>query len=380
LASELERDLESGFLRRALNLAEGGRGRVSPNPLVGAVVARDGQVLGEGHHAELGGVHAEVAALADCRSRGHDPAGSTMHVTLEPCAHHGRQPPCTDAILAARVARVVIGAEDPSAKASGRGPGILRDEGIEVLWAEGGEAAAARLQNQAFRKHARTGRPQVVLKSALSLDGYTATRSGDSRWISGAESRASVHRWRAEADAVAVGIGTVLADDPLLTARDVTMSDGAAPHQSLRVVFDSRARLPRDSQLVRTAGEGGVMLVVDAGEPAPDRLTALREAGIEPLSVAGDRGERIRAALDELGRRGITSLLLEGGAELAGAFLDAGEVDELRLFIAPIVLGAGRPLAARGGVAGVAGAERALAIDWQRSGPDALARARLREW
>src|SRR5829696_7091839 len=159
-------------LGRAIELAAGGRGRVSPNPLVGAVIVRDGEVIGEGFHAELGGVHAEVAALADCRARGHDPAGATMYVSLEPCAHHGRQPPCTQAILAAGIARVVIAADDPSEKASGRGPGILRDEGIEVSFADGAEAAAARLANQPFRKHARTGRPLVMLKSALSLDGF----------------------------------------------------------------------------------------------------------------------------------------------------------------------------------------------------------------
>ena len=206
-------------LRRALELAEGGRGRVSPNPLVGAVLVRDGEAIGEGFHAELGGRHAEVAALEDCRARGHEPSGATLYVTLEPCAHQGRQPPCTDAILAAGVARVVIASEDPSEKASGRGPGILRDEGIEVELANGEEAAAARLLNQPFRKHSRTSRPLVVLKSALSLDGRVATAGGDSKWISGEASRALAHRWRAECDAVCVGIGTALADDPLLTAR-----------------------------------------------------------------------------------------------------------------------------------------------------------------
>ncbi len=204
------------------------------------VVAADGEVIGEGWHAELGDVHAEVAALADCRERGADPAGATIYVSLEPCAHQGRQPPCTDAILAAGIARVVIGCDDPTEKASGRGPGILRDEGVEVVFADGAEAAAARIAVQAFRKHAITGRPLVVLKSALSLDGFTATASGDSKWISGPESRALVHRWRAEADAVAVGIGTALADDPLLTARDV--DDASTARQPARVVFDSTRR------------------------------------------------------------------------------------------------------------------------------------------
>src|SRR6188472_4436871 len=206
-------------LRRALELAEGGRGCVSPNPLVGAVIVRDGTVIGEGFHAELGGLHAERAALEDCRNRGNDAAGATMYVTLEPCAHQGRQPPCVDALLEAKLARVVIASDDPSEKAAGRGPGILRDGGVEVAFAAGEEATAARLLNQPFRKHSRTGLPLVTLKLAMSLDGRTSTQPGDSPWISGEQSRALVHRWRAESDAVAVGIGTVLADDPLLTAR-----------------------------------------------------------------------------------------------------------------------------------------------------------------
>jgi diaminohydroxyphosphoribosylaminopyrimidine deaminase/5-amino-6-(5-phosphoribosylamino)uracil reductase len=364
-------------LARCLELAEGGRGKVSPNPLVGAVIVRDGETLGEGYHAELGAVHAEVAAIADCRRRGHEPAGATMYVSLEPCAHHGRQPPCTEAILAAGIARIVIAADDPSERASGRGPGILRDEGIEVAFADGVEASRARLANQPFRKHARTGRPLVTLKSALSLDGFTATESGESRWISGAESRALVHAWRAESDAVAVGIGTALADDPLLTARDVGTVRVVQP---ARVVFDSAARLPLGSKLVGSLAEAPLYVVVDAGAAPAERVTALRDAGAEVIEVAGGRVARVRAGLDELGRRDIASILLEGGAGLAGAFLDAGELDELRLFIAPVLLGAGRPLIVGQGRQQVAAAERLLAFDWERSGEDLLARGRLREW
>jgi diaminohydroxyphosphoribosylaminopyrimidine deaminase/5-amino-6-(5-phosphoribosylamino)uracil reductase len=371
-------DADGPPLRRALELAEGGRGHVSPNPLVGAVVLRDDEVVGEGFHAELGGVHAEVAAIRDCRARGHDPSGATLYVSLEPCAHQGRQPPCTEAILDAGIARVVVGSDDPTEKASGRGPGILRDEGVEVAFAEGAEAAAARLLNQPFRKHARTGRPQVTLKSALSLDGRTATGSGDSRWISGVESRALVHRWRAEIDAVVVGIGTALADDPLLTARDVS---DPAPRQPARVVFDSSARLPLESQLVQSTDVATLISIVSTEAPA-ERVTALRDAGADVIAVPGDRVQRVSAGLEVLGRHGITSLLLEGGAELAGSFLDAGEVDELRLFIAPVVLGgeASRPLAAGEGASGVDAAARALAMDWERSGDDLLIYARLREW
>ena len=357
-------------LRRALELAEGGRGRVAPNPLVGAVVVREGEAIGEGFHARLGGFHAEVAALESCRRRGEDPAGATMYVTLEPCAHHGRQPPCTDAIVAAGLARVVVGADDPTEKASGRGPGILRDEGIEVVQAEGAEAAAARLLDQAFRKHARTAKPLVVHKAAVSLDGRTATADGDSKWISGPESRALVHRWRAEAGAIAVGIGTALADDPLLTARDA-----GAHRQPLRVVFDSGARLPLGSQLVATVDEAPLLVLCAPGAPE-ERVEALRSAGAD-VHAAGT----ISAALEELGRREATSLLLEGGATLAGAFLGAGEIDELRLFLCPVILGEdGAPLFAAGGAKAIADAPRPLAADWSASGEDMLLRARLREW
>jgi diaminohydroxyphosphoribosylaminopyrimidine deaminase / 5-amino-6-(5-phosphoribosylamino)uracil reductase len=363
-------------LRHALELAEGGRGKVGPNPLVGAVIVRDGELLGGGHHARLGGLHAEVAALRDAAERGHDPAGATLYVSLEPCAHRGRQPPCVDAVLAAGIARVVIGSDDPSEKASGRGPGILRDEGVEVAFADGAEAAAARLLIQPFRKHARTGRPLVALKAALSVDGFTATESGESRWISGPAGRALVHGWRAEADAVTVGIGTVLADDPLLTARD---TEPPPARQPARVVFDSTARLPLDSNLLGSLDQASVYVIAEAGAP-PDRVGALRDAGAEVIEVGGERPARVVAALDELGRRGITALMLEGGAMLAGSFRDAGELDELRLFIAPLLLGAGRPLLTGGGATTVAGAQRPLASDWERCGDDILFRARLREW
>jgi diaminohydroxyphosphoribosylaminopyrimidine deaminase / 5-amino-6-(5-phosphoribosylamino)uracil reductase len=363
-------------LQRALALAEGGRGRVSPNPLVGAVLVRDGEPIGEGFHAELGGPHAEVAALEDCRARGQEPSGATLYVTLEPCAHQGRQPPCTDAILAAGVARVVIASEDPSEKASGRGPGILRDEGLEVELADGEEAAAARLLNQAFRKHSRTARPLVLLKSALSLDGRVATGSGDSRWISGEASRALAHRWRAQCDAVCVGIGTALADDPVLTARDV----GAA-RQPTRVVFDSAARLPLDSRLVGSLAEAPLLVIASPAASA-ERARELREAGAEVVVCDGDPPGRVAAALAELGRRRITSMLLEGGPTLAGSFLDAGEVDELRLFIAPMVLGGAgaRPLAEGKGAVAIADATPALAVESERIDGDLLIRARLREW
>ncbi len=281
-------------LARAIELAERGQGRTSPNPVVGAVVVRDGVVVGEGFHEAAGRLHAEREALAACGDL--DVTGATMYVSLEPCAHQGRTPPCTEAIVEAGIARVVIASDDPSEHAAGRGPGILRDEGIEVVMADGALAAAARRLNQPFRKHARTGRPHVLFKSAMTLDGKVATRTGDSKWISGESSRARAHAWRAERDAVVVGIGTALADDPLLTAR----FEGVE-RQPRRVVFDSEGRLPLDSQLVRGAAE--VPLTVVVSRAAPRAATdALEVAGAEVIvSVGENEPARVRSALDQLG-------------------------------------------------------------------------------
>jgi diaminohydroxyphosphoribosylaminopyrimidine deaminase / 5-amino-6-(5-phosphoribosylamino)uracil reductase len=371
-AAVTERDVR--HLQRAIELAERGRGRTSPNPLVGAVLVKGGRTIGEGWHAALGEAHAERAAIDACSE---DPAGATMYVTLEPCAHHGRTPPCTDAIVGARIGRVVIASDDPTTKAAGRGPGILRDEGIEVELADGDVAVAARLLNQPFRKHARTGRPHVVLKSAMTLDGKVATRTGDSQWISNEESRALAHRWRAEADAVAVGIGTALADDPTLTAR----FDGAW-RQPLRVVFDSEAALPLTSKLVRSVTEAPVLVVCSRAAPKR-RTAALEAAGCEVIvATGGNEPARIEAALDELGARGVQSILLEGGPRIAGALFDVGEVDELRIVVAPVVAG-GReaPSPIHGsGVERIAEARRALASEVRRLGDDVLFAARLREW
>jgi diaminohydroxyphosphoribosylaminopyrimidine deaminase/5-amino-6-(5-phosphoribosylamino)uracil reductase len=314
-------------------------------------VVRDGEVIGEGWHAELGGAHAERAALADCQGRSEDPAGATMYVTLEPCAHHGRTPPCTEAILRAGIARVVIGSDDPSEKAAGRGLGILRDGGVEVEIATGEEATAARLLNQPFRKYARTGLPLVTLKLAMSLDGQTSTPPGESPWISGERSRELVHRWRTESDAIAVGIGTVLADDPLLTVR---IPDTRQP---LRVVFDRQARLPLDSRLLATLDDSPLLVVVSPNADS-GKTAALRAIGAEILVADG-----VRATLFELGRRGITSLFLEGGQTLVAAFADAGEIDEARVFVAPLLLG---------------GSSRIEPVD--PGAQDTLIETRFREW
>jgi diaminohydroxyphosphoribosylaminopyrimidine deaminase/5-amino-6-(5-phosphoribosylamino)uracil reductase len=375
----LDAQIDLPHLARALELAEGGRGQVSPNPLVGAVIGRDGVVISEGFHHAVGSPHAEVEAIRAAGAQ--DLAGATMYVSLEPCCHHGRTPPCTDAIVNAGIGRVVVAADDPSGHASGRGLGILRDEGVEVIVAEGELADRARLQNQPFRKHARTGRPWVLFKSAMTLDGKVATRTGDSKWISGEQSRQLAHRWRAQCDGVAVGIGTALADDPQLTAR---VQDPAHPvtRQPRSVVFDSLGRLPLESTLVSEARRRALTVVVSRAAPRA-ATDALSTHGVDVVVAAGENEPaRVRSALEQLGAAGVGSVLLEGGPRLAGAFLDAGEVDEIRLFLAPLVLGgrtARDPLEGEG-VEAIADATRALSLDCERVGEDLLVTSRLKLW
>ena len=366
---------DHAHLARAIEIAQNGRGRVQPNPLVGAVVVKDGEVMGEGWHDLYGGPHAEVNAIAACGDADLD--GATIYVSLEPCCHEGKTPPCTDAILAAGIGRVVVASDDPTEKAAGRGLGILRDEGVEVDVADGELAGRARLMNQAFRKHARTGRPWVLFKSAMTLDGKVATQAGDSKWISSETSRHRAHHWRATVDAVVVGIGTALADDPQLTAR----IEGVEK-QPRRVVFDATGRLPLDSKLVKAASE--LPLTVVVSRAAPRTATEnLELAGADVIVATGEHEPaRVRSALDQLGERDVYGLLLEGGPHLAGAFFDAGEIDEMRLFIAPLVLGGktARDPVEGAGVERISEALRALTLDCEALGEDVLLTARLKEW
>ncbi len=365
---------DTRHLLRAIELASEAHGRTSPNPLVGAVVVKQGRTIGEGFHAAAGQPHAERVALESCDA---DPRGATMYVTLEPCCHHGRTPPCTEALIESGIARVVVASDDPTHKAAGRGLGILRDEGVDVEVVNGEVGQAARLMNQPFRKHAKTGRPHVIFKSAMTLDGRVATHTGDSQWISGEYSRARSHRWRAHADAVAVGIGTALVDDPQLTSR----VEGVG-RQPRRVVFDSEARLPVASRLVRSAAEIPVTIV--CSRAASRAATgALESAGVEVIrATGGTEADRVRSGLDELGAREIQSVLLEGGPHLAGAFLDAGEIDEIRLFVAPMIAGGknARPPLEGKGVEAIDAARRSLTTEVERIGEDVLISSRLTEW
>jgi diaminohydroxyphosphoribosylaminopyrimidine deaminase/5-amino-6-(5-phosphoribosylamino)uracil reductase len=311
-------------MRRALALARRGWGQTAPNPMVGAVIVREGGVIAEGYHRRYGAPHAEVEALqlAGARAR-----GATMYVTLEPCAHHGKTPPCVDAILAAGVGRVVIATRDPNPVAAG-GRERLTRAGIEVV--VGVEEPRAREHNAIFLHTQTSRRAWVTLKLAMSIDGAIADADGRSRWITGAESQRAVHWLRAGHDAAGVGIGTAIADDPALTVRHVR-SPRVPP---TRIVFDREARLPLESTLVRTARETATLVV--AHQPAPARVRALRARGV-PVIDAPTLGE----ALVALRARDIRSVLVEGGARLAGALVESALVDRLIIFHAPVLLGAG---------------------------------------
>lgn len=366
---------ELGIWDRAMQLAAQGRGSTSPNPNVGAVIARQGEIIGEGWHRRVGEAHAEREAIADAESRGHDVAGATMYVTLEPCAHEGRQPPCAELLVEKGLAEVVIGCPDPNPKTAGRGPRQLRDAGIKVREADPEVADRARLAVQEFRKHVQTGKPLVTLKMAMSLDGRVATDQGDSRWISSPESRRLVHEWRAASDAVAVGSGTVRDDDPRLTAREVEVE-----RQPARVLFVTDAVIPEDAAVFEDIDSARLIVIVGP-EADPDRISRLEADGAEVLTVDGeDRSASFSEAMSSLGSLGFTSLLLEGGPVIAGAALAGGEVDRLELFVAPILLGSGRSVVEGEGVGSIADAPTALETGLSRVGPDLLVSARLKEW
>lgn len=345
------------WMRRALALARRGWGRTAPNPLVGAVLVRDGHVVGVGWHAQWGGPHAEAMALA---AAGEDARGATCYVTLEPCAHTGKTPPCADALIAAGVARVVYAVSDPSPVAAG-GAARLRAAGIATT--AGVEADAARALIAPFLHLAHGGaRPFVTLKLARSLDGAVAPADGAMRWLTGPMARRWVHRARAQADAIAVGIGTVLADDPALTVRDVS-PPRVAP---VRVVFDRTLRLPLGSHLVRTAREVPV-LVVAHPEADPARARALEAAGVTVVAAA-----TLADGLAVLRARGIGHLFCEGGATIARALLDAELVDRLVIFTAPVALGAGARPAFGPGIGRRGDDLRFRVVAHRRLGPDVL--------
>ncbi len=349
-------ELDRWHMARALELAERGRGLVEPNPMVGCIIARGAELLGEGWHRRFGGPHAEIEALALARERAR---GATLYVTLEPCSHQGKTPPCTEAIINAGISRVVAAIRDPFPAVDGSGFAQLQAAGIEVVAGIMEEQAAA--LNAPYLKLVRTGLPWVIAKWAMTLDGKLATSQGDSRWISNAGSRAIVHALRGRMDAIVVGRGTAERDDPLLTARP------EGPRRATRVVLDSLASLDVASQLVRTAREWPVLVAVSDAAPA-ERCDALRKFGCEVFICAGDDyASRLRGMLTEFGRRRWTNILIEGGGKLLGEAFDAGLIDEAHVFVAAKLCGGEAAPSPLGGVgmAMMSGAIPLLDVTWR---------------
>ncbi|AWN17893.1 bifunctional diaminohydroxyphosphoribosylaminopyrimidine deaminase/5-amino-6-(5-phosphoribosylamino)uracil reductase RibD [Salinisphaera sp. LB1] len=352
-AIERRQPLHAFFMQRAMELARRGWYTTRPNPRVGCVITQGNVVRGEGWHQRAGEGHAEVQALDDVRARGNDPKGATVYVTLEPCSHSGRTPPCTKALIEAGVARVVIGAQDPNPAVNGQGIAALRAAGIEVVTGVMAEACAA--LNAGFNLRMAQGRPRVRIKLAMSLDGRTAAADGSSQWITGEVARDDVHRLRAESGAVLIGHGTLAADDPSLNVR--LPGDWVPP---LRVVLDSDLAMRADARML---GLDGATLVVTASEDSERRRT-LEAVGAEVRVVPrGDGGLDLPRILAILGEREINDVLVEAGPTLAGALTRAGLVDEFVIYVAPLLIGAnGRALMALSGAVGLDDAQ-ALVFD-----------------
>ena len=331
---------EEKYMRRAIELAKKGSGHVNPNPLVGAVIVRDGEIIGEGYHECYGQRHAERNAIANAKKRGNSLEGSTIYVTLEPCCHYGKTPPCTEAIIEEKIAKVVVGSDDPNPLVSGKGFQMLREKGIEVIPHFLKEECDA--INHVFFHYIRTGTPYVAMKYAMTMDGKIACYTGDSKWVTGEKSRAHVQTLRNHYKGIMAGIGTVLADDPMLNCR---IEGGRDP---IRIIADSHLRIPMDSQLVRTAGQQPLIVAClpDADE---EKAAQLQEKGVEVLRIPGvttaDITEEQKEVISlpvlmkELGARKIDGILLEGGGQLNESALQAGIVDRIYCYIAPKIFG-----------------------------------------
>ena len=358
-------DIDLWHMRRALELAARGEGFVEPNPMVGCVVARGAEIIGEGWHRRFGQAHAEVEAL---RMAGKRAADATLYVTLEPCCHQGKTPPCSTAVIESGVRRVVVACRDPFPKVQGGGIAALREAGIAVD--VGLLEPDARRLNAPYLKLLETGRPWVIAKWAMSLDGKIATRDGQSRWISGEESRKVVHELRGRVDAVIVGRGTAERDDPTLTTRP------PGPRTAIRVVLDTWASLPTASRLVRSIDEAHV-LVAAGGESSPDDRSRLDDAGCEVFVCQGDtHAARFDSLLLELGQRRLTNVLVEGGGRVLGTLADARAIDEAHVFIAPKIIGGDEsptPVGGRG-IGQLADAMQFERVEMRQTGEDVYIR------
>jgi len=368
-------------MRLALRLARRGYGTTSPNPMVGAVLVKGGRMIGRGWHRRAGGPHAEIEALRDAQARGANAQGATLYVTLEPCCTQGRTPPCTDAIVAAGIKRIVVGAVDPNPRHRGRAFRILRRAGIAVT--QGVLADECARLNEAFNHWIIHGTPLVTVKAGMTLDGKIATAAGESRWITGAKARAYGMRLRQGADAILVGINTVLADDPSLTVRRSESGiggpwSGVRDHQLRRIVLDAKGRTPLDAKVVRDEHRAWTMVVVNRS--APGRRVAALARRVRVL-VAPGAGREINLPwlLCQVGSEKVTSLLVEGGGEVNGSFLFEGLAQRVAFFYAPMVLGGrdSRRAVADPGASTLAESLRLTDLEWRRLGPDWLLRARV---
>lgn len=376
-------DFDRRAMARALELAERGLETTHPNPRVGCVIAQGEEIIGEGWHERAGEPHAEINALG---TAGPKTFGATAYVTLEPCSHHGRTPPCVDAVIGARVTRVVFALEDPNPRVSGRGAEALRRAGVAV---ESGLMAAEAVElNRGFLKRMRSGRPWVTVKLAMSLDGRTALANGASQWITGPEAREDVQHWRARSSAILTGIGTVLADDPRLDVRLPDPPSGRPRLQPLRVVLDARLQTPPSARMLKAGGNILIMTAANQGENEVERMARrsqllARGAAIEEVAVdergaaAGTTRLSLPDVLERLGRREINELWVEPGARLAGKLLDESLADELILYMAPKLLGPnGRPLADIADVSQLEDALRLAILETRQIGEDLRIRLR----
>lgn len=325
------------YMEQAIGLALCGRGWVNPNPMVGCVIVSDGRVIGKGYHTRFGNLHAEREALADCARRGNSAEGACAYVTLEPCSHYGKTPPCADALVEAGVSKVVIGSADPNPQVAGQGAARLRQAGIEVV--EGVLQTQCDALNRPFFKYIRTGIPYVVAKYAMTVDGKVATRTGESKWISGKEARSHAHLQRATYAAIMVGVGTVIADDPMLSCRIEVQSGDAACHQPVRVICDSHLRTPLGSKVVATAKEQPTLIATCVDDASLDE--PYEAAGCTVVHVPQDGSGRVDMAelLRLLGERQLDSVYTEGGSGIFGCLFDGGFADEMQVYIAPKVFG-----------------------------------------
>jgi diaminohydroxyphosphoribosylaminopyrimidine deaminase/5-amino-6-(5-phosphoribosylamino)uracil reductase len=357
------------WMKRALRLAEAGRGRTSPNPVVGAVLVKSGKVVGEGYHSKIGEAHAEMIAV---RQAGEKARGAVLYINLEPCTHYGRTPPCVPQVIKAGVKRVVIGMEDPNPVVNGKGIEALRRSGLDVK--VGVLARECQRLNEAFCKYILKKVPFVVLKVAATLDGKIATRTGDSKWISGEASRRFVHKLRDEVDGVLVGVGTVLRDDPLLTAR---MKEGGEPY---RIVLDSRLKIPEEAKIFEYFPSK--VILATTGFAPQDKIERLEKRGVRVLIIDSKEGRvDLRSCLRKLGEIGIMNLLVEGGSQVNGSFLDEALIDKFVLFLSPRLIGDPQALGIFGG-RGVSNLKEAIGlkeIKTKRIGEDIFIEGYL-EW